>query len=309
MIPVLISKLSSMILLTLVGLLTVRIGLIKPEEGRAFSKMVVFVLQPCMIVRAFQIELTSERIFGFVSAMIFCFLIYFFWTVLSFLLKKPLKLNKVEEMTLIYSNVGNLVLPLISMVLGEEMVFYASAIQLPFNAFLWTHCNTVLSGEKRMDFKKIFLNSNLIAIYLGLFLMITGLRFPDVIDTAVSSLSSMVGPLSMIVIGMVIGQEDLKTVFLFKKGYLVSFLRLIVYPMLVLGILFLTGFLRIYPTLVPVFQVIFFALAAPPAAMVSQLALLYDENPGEAGRLNVLGTVLCGVTLPLVLSCFEFLFH
>ncbi len=135
--------------------------------------------------------------------------------------------------------------------------------------------------------------------------MLTNVRFPEIIGTAVTSLSSMVGPLSMFVIGMIIGQGDIRRLLTFKKGYLIVFLRLIFYPLSVMGILYVCGILKVFPALTPVFQVVFFALAAPPAAMVSQLALIYDEEPVEAGNLNVMGTILCAVTIPLVLFIFE----
>lgn len=297
-----------MILITLVGLFSVRAGIFKQSESRVFSTMVIYILQPCMIVNAFQIDLTRERINGFAAAIIFSFLVYFFWIFLSVFFRKLFKLNKVEEMTLIFSNVGNLILPLVQMVLGDDMVFYASAIQLPFNLFLWTYCVRVLSGENKVELKKVFLNSNVLAVFIGIFLMLANIRFPDVIGTAMSSLSAMVGPLSMLVIGMIIGQQDLRKLVTFKKGYLVVFLRLVVYPLTVMLILFVSGILKVLPFLVPVFQVTFFALSAPPAAMVSQLALIYDEEPVEAGNLNVIGTILCAVTIPAVLYIYERLF-
>ncbi len=308
MITLLISRLSSMILLTLLGIFTIRVGLFNDGDSKAFSKMVIYVLQPCLIARSFQVDLTKERVFGFFSAMVFSFLVMGIWMIISYALRKWAGFNRVEEMTLVYSNVGNLTLPLVQMVLGDEMVFYASAVQIPFNVFLWTHCVIVLSGEKKIDLKKIFMNSNVIAVFFGIFLMITGIRFPEVVDTAVSSLAAMVGPLSMMVIGMVIGHADLKKIFLFGKGYLIAFMQLLLYPLLAMGLLYLTGFLRIFPEMVPVFQALFFPIAAPPAAVVSQLALLYDEEPVEAGSLNVIGTVLCGLTIPIVLTCFQRLF-
>ena len=308
MISVLISKLSSMILITLAGLFAVRAGIFKNDDSKVFSRMVISILQPCMIVNAFQIDLTPERIHGFIAAEIFCFAVFIFWILLSVLFRKLFNLNKVEEMTLIFSNVGNLILPLVQMVLGDEMVFYASAIQLPFNLFLWTYCVMVISGQKKMEFRKVFLNSNVLAVFIGLLFMITGVHFPEVIDTAVTSVSSMVGPLSMFVIGMIIGQGNIRRILTFKKGYLIAFLRLLFYPLSVMGILYVSGILKIFPAYIPVFQVVFFALSAPPAAMVSQLALIYDEEPVEAGYLNVIGTILCAVTIPAVLYIYELLF-
>ena len=40
--------------------------------------------------------------------------------------------------------------------------------------------------------------------------------------------------------------------------------------------------------------------AAPCASMVSQFAQLYDKRPDWAGSINVLSTILCVITLPLM---------
>jgi len=58
----------------------------------------------------------------------------------------------------------------------------------------------------------------------------------------------------------------------------------------------------------PVLQVVFLALSAPPASTVSQLAVLYEHDAEEAGALNVLGTIACLVTLPLMAWVFEMIF-
>ena len=79
---------------------------------------------------------------------------YIFWIAALELLKKPLKLDAVDRCNLIYSNVGNLALPLINMILGSEYVFYASALQIPFNFLIWSHGNSIISGTKHLHFKK-----------------------------------------------------------------------------------------------------------------------------------------------------------
>ena len=48
-------------------------------------------------------------------------------------LVKPLGLDAIDRSTIIYANVGNLLLPLVSMALGDEMVFISSSFQIPFN--------------------------------------------------------------------------------------------------------------------------------------------------------------------------------
>ena len=44
--------------------------------------------------------------------------------------------------------------------------------------------------------------------------------------------------------------------------------------------------------------------AAPCASMVSQFAQLYDKRPDWAGSINVLSTILCVITLPLMAALY-----
>ena len=76
----------------------------------------------------------------------------------------------------------------------------------------------------------------------------------------------------------------------------------------VLALLCATGLLRRRPELIPVFQVAFMAMAAPPAATVSQLAIVYDNKPLEAGIYNIMGVLLCIITIPLMNSLYQTIF-
>ena len=305
---ILMSKLVSMMAMACLGILIVRVGLVSTEDSRAFSALTVYVLQPALIFSSFHLELTAQRRNGFFAAVAVSMLIYVFWILLTGLLKKPFRLDSVDRATLIYSNVGNLTLPVIAMTLSEEMVFYAAALQIPFNLFIWTHGSTVISGKSNYNFKKILLNSNVIAMFLGVLFMLSGLPLPDVVDTTLITLKNAVPSLSMIVVGMVIGRKSLKKLFSNGKAYLIVFGRLIVFPLAAMLLLYLSGFLRRFPEYVPVFQAVFMGLCAPPASTVSQLAVLYDEKPVEASVYNTVGMFLCILTIPLMNLLYEVLF-
>ena len=47
--------------------------------------------------------------------------------------------------------------------------------------------------------------------------------------------------------------------------------------------------------------------AAPCASMVSQFAQLYNKRPDWAGTVNVLSTILCVITLPLMAALYQLL--
>ena len=305
---VLMSKLMAMMVMVAVGYAAVKLHVVESRDSRTLSRLTVYILQPCLICRSVQIDLTPERLNGFLCALILGIVTYVFWIAALGMLKKPLRLDAVDRCNLIYSNVGNLALPLINMILGSEYVFYASALQIPFNLLIWTHGNSIISGERHLHFRKIIFNPNIIDLVTGILLVLLHIRLPDVIDTAMEGLGSMVGPSSMLVIGIVIAGSDLRRIITNKRAYGISLGRLIVMPASLLLLILASGILTRHPDLTPVFRVCFIALSTPPGATVSQLAVLYDKKAYESSVYSVLSMALCIVTMPLMLMVFQFLF-
>ncbi len=305
---ILFNKLAAMTLMALVGFALVRFKLLRQDDSRVISVLLVYVLQPCLIARAFQIDLTPERVHGFIYGTLFAAATILLSMILSRLFMKPLGLDAIDRSTIIYANVGNLLLPLVSMALGDEMVFYCSSFQIPFNLLLWTHCFSIIKGDKTVNLKKLMLNPNLIALYIGVFLLLTRFSIPPVIDVASKNFNDMVAASSMLLVGMIIAGINIKTVFTFKKAYLVAFGRLLVVPILSMFLLYATGFLTRHPELRPVFMVIVLGAGAPSASSIVQIAVLHDKNAAKAGIYNVMTTLLCVVTMPLIIFIYQMLF-
>ena len=305
---ILMSKLMAMMVMVIVGYAAVKLHVVESKDSVTLSRLTVYILQPCLICRSVQIDLTPERLTGFLCALILGISTYLIWIALLGLLKKPLRLDAVDRCSLIYSNVGNLALPLINMILGSEYVFYASALQIPFNLLIWTHGNSIISGERHLHLRKIVLNPNIIALITGLLLVLLRIRLPDVIDTAMEGIGNMVGPCSMLVIGIVITRSNLRRIFADKKAYAISLGRLLVMPASLLLLFTVTGIFTRRPELKPVFQVCFIAFCTPPGATVSQLAVLHNNKAYESSVYSVLSMALCIVTMPLMLIVFQTLF-
>lgn len=304
----LMGKLAAMMLMVVVGYASVKFHVTESGDSRVLSRLIVYILQPCLICRSFQIELTPERLSGFLCALGLGFATYFVWIAVLELLKKPLGLDAVDRCSMIFSNVGNLALPLINMILGSEYVFYASSLQVPFNLLIWTYGNSSISGERHLHLRRILLNPNMIAILAGLSMLALRVRLPDVLDTAMDGLGSMVGPCSMLVIGMVITTHDLKEVFKNRRAYAITLGRLIAMPASLLLLFWATGIFRAFPALIPVFQVCFIALCTPTASTVSQLSVLYNNKAYETSVYSLISMALCVLTMPLMLTVFQTLF-
>ena len=69
-----------------------------------------------------------------------------------------------------YTNSGNMIIPLITAMMGNDWVLYSSAFITVQLVLIWTHCRMMLCEDERFDIKKILLNINVIAIIVGILL-------------------------------------------------------------------------------------------------------------------------------------------
>ena len=56
----LMNRLVSMMLIVVIGYVAVKVGVLRDEDSRPLSSLTVYVLTPCLILNAYQIELTEE---------------------------------------------------------------------------------------------------------------------------------------------------------------------------------------------------------------------------------------------------------
>ena len=297
-----------LLLMAVTGYVSVKSGILKEEDCAPLSALCVYILMPCVIIKALQVDLTSERIRGFLISVVLVILIHLFWFLLTRIFRQLFHISGIEELTLIYSNSGNMIIPLVNTLFGEEYVFYACLYNAVQQLFIWTQGVSVMEGKKKIQWSRIFKNINVLSILAGLVLLFFQIRLPSVIRDTLSGLGSMVGPVSMIVVGMLIAKTDLPVVFRSSRAWLICTGRLLVYPLAVIMVIYISGYLRYFPDDVYLFQIALFAVAAPPAAIISQLAVMYDKDPVYAGICNVISVISCVVTMPFLLILFQMLF-
>ena len=297
----------AMFLTMAVGFGVVRAGLFKTEDSRIISNMVVYICNPCVVVHAFQIELTDDKIKGLMIAVGMSVIVHVILIVGSELLSYIIHFNSIEKASIIYTNAGYLVIPLVSAVLGEEWVFYTTAFILVQTILMWTHGVNLIGQEKNLNIRKILCNPNVIAMIIGIALFALEIRLPAVIDSCVSGFGYMIRPASMMVIGMVSGDVDLRGVFRQKRPYLICMIRLILFP-LIAAIAF-AGLERtgLHPDAEYILMIVLIATAAPAAAMVTQLAQIYEKDSRYASVINVMSVICCIITMPLMVLIYEIL--
>lgn len=298
-------QITVLFLMGLVGFLAVKAGKFKEEDSRIISNAVVYICSPCVIINAFQITFTPDKLKGLLLAGGAAALVHIILIGGGKLLSRPLHLNGIEKASVEYSNAGNLIVPLVLSVLGEEWVFYTTAYIIVQTVLIWTHGQSVIRQGQEKDYRKILLNPNIIAIAVGFILFATGIHLPSVVGQCISGLGDMIGPASMLVVGMIIGNVNLGWVFRQKRPYLICFIRLVLFPVITILIFALSGAERLHPDAEYILMVVLLATSAPVAVMVTQLAQIHGRDARYASVINVMSVIFCIVTMPLMVLLYE----
>lgn len=292
-------------LMVLFGFIAGKTGVINVESSAHISKLVLYIIAPCIVIDAFQMELTSEKILGCLMSLAAAVIFHAFLLLLGFLLRRFFGFNPIEETSVVYSNCGNLLIPIIGYVLGKEYVFYCCVFMSVQLVLIWTHGISLIAGREYRSFKKIILNPNILAIFAGLIIFLGQIRLPEIVSSAISRTGDCVGPLSMIVIGILIASADLKQVLGDKKTWMVSFIRLIICPGAALVVLGFMDISSLVPDAEKILYVSFLAFAAPSASTVSQLANVHDRHAIQAGSINIMTVLFCMVTMPVMTILYQ----
>lgn len=305
----LVSKILSLLVLVGAGVVLVKTKMLKKEDSVALSKISVFLLSPCVIVSSFSMKVDGKAGQSLLLCFFYAILANFLFLFLGTLLRKPLHLSPVEEMSMEYTNCGNFVLPIVASVLGEEYLLYVSAYITVYNLLVWTHGIHLFQGKaeqtkeersKENAFLKILFNPNILAILFGVFLFFTKISLPAPISLAISDLGKMIGPISMLITGIILGSMSFKKILSYRRIYMVTAFRLLFFPfiyLLLISVLSrIDGFLD-NPVL---FLVTFLSAMAPAAANVSQFAILYGKEEEYASCINIFTTLCTIFSVPIL---------
>ena len=300
----LMQQITELFLMIFMGYVIVKARLLKGEDSKVISKIVLYLIIPCVIINAFQVDYTSEKVQGLLlafaaSVMLQVLLLIIVWGA------GRMGLNEVEKASVYYSNAGNLIMPIVTFVLGQEWVLYGCVFMSVQIVFVWSHGKWVLSRQSKIDWKKILLNINLVAIFAGVFLFFTKIRLPQILNQTFGSVGSMIGPASMMVTGMLIAEMSLKDIFTNGRVYFITFLRLIAVPAVALLLLKVSGLVNGSPDGKKLLLIVFLAVITPSASTITQMCQVYGNDSQYASAINVMTTLFSIVTMPLMVLLFQ----
>lgn len=301
----LMEQIVELFIMILMGFIIVKAGIVKDEDSKVLSKIVLYLIIPCVIIKAFQVDYTSKTVNGLLLALAASVTLQIVLLGVISVMGRLFHLNEVEIASVYYSNSGNLIVPIVTFILGQEWVLYGCVFMSVQLIFLWTHCKKIISRESSYDWKKIVLNINMISIVVGVILFFTRIRLPLIINDTIGSVGNMIGPASMIVTGMLFAGMDLKKIFANRRLYFVSLLRMVVVPLIALLLIKLSHLAGISKDAPKIMLIVFLAVITPSASTVTQMCQVYGNDSKYASAINVITTLSAIVTMPVMVFLFE----
>lgn len=286
----------SLFLLMSVGFIFGRKGLLSPQTLSQMSRILLYIVTPCIMLSSFKAERTPEsqaELFATLAAMAGVYVLYMLLSGFLYPREGP-EHRGIMRFASIYGNTGFMGLPLIQSVMGDEAMMIAVVGLGVFNVASWTQGRVLMGGRGELSAKKLATNPGIIGFVGGLLLFFTGWRFPGPVDSAVSYLGNLNTPLAMVIVGGQMAQADLPGVLRTKKLYLVSAVKLLVLPALTAAVLLPFSLdSRIYIASV-------ILAGCPTAGATSLFAQSMGKDAAFGAQQTTLSTLLCVLTLPLM---------
>lgn len=123
---------------------------------------------------------------------------------------------------------------------------------------------------------------------------------PAPISLAISDLGKMIGPISMLITGIVLGSMSFKKILSYRRIYMVTAFRLLFFPFIYLLLISVLSRINGFLDNPVLFLVSFLSAMAPAAANVSQFAILYGKEEEYASCINIFTTLCTIISMPIL---------
>ena len=288
------------------------------------SRLLLYVINPCMIVSAFDAEFSAPKLKSLGLAVVVSLAFHLVMILLATLLFGLKKSRSVEDpdwaraclsiIGVVFTNSGFIGFPLINGVFGDEGVFYLMGYILVFNILLWTWGEWLMTGAVRP--LKIILNPNVLACSAGLAVFCAPFKMPYVVIEPLKMIGACNGAASMILLGLLFSsfggnrlqdQERAASVKAFAKPLARDIvLRLVLFPLILLAATLLA--LRLFSGVQEIqliMSVLFIASCCPVGMSVSSFAVVFKKDADYASLLVAISSAACVATIPLLVALLE----
>lgn len=282
--------------LMLAGYVLTKTKTLTADSRKHLANLLVNFVLPCNILVSFMIEFNRKILTDCLSIFLvsLCIQVILVVSCKYFYPKASKNQLPVLQYGTMVSNAGYMGNPIAQGLYGDLGLLYASVYLIPLRIVMWSVGVTCFTGNTGKGvLKKALSHPCIVAVFFGMFLMVTGIRFPAGIDQTLRYAGNANTALSMIIIGNILAEVKPAEI-LDKRAFWFCTVRLLLVPLIVFA-----G-CRLFNIDEIVKQVSVVLAGMPAAATTAILASSYDGDAHFAAKIIFLSTLLSMFSVPLL---------
>lgn len=296
---VIIESVVSLFIIILVGVFSSKKKIITDTINKGLVDLLIRVALPFMIISSFIYPYDDTIKANLIHTIYYSIGAYLVMIFVSYFLLRSIEKDKktVLHFSNVFVNTGYVGFPILYSIYGAEGVIYGSIFNMFFVILLWTYGIILFQGTyNKSELKSIVLNPSLIAVCLGIIIMIFGIQLPRALLSSIESIGNITGPLSMIIIGVILSKVKIKDYLKDWTIYYGVIIKLIIIP----AIIYFISSLVVTPS--KAINTVIIMSAMPASAMTSILAESFDKEKDYAAVIVSITTLLSLITVTVLLK-------
>lgn len=292
-----LGQVGKLLIFIAIGYILGHFNIVDKSHSKILSVILVYFVSPCTSIKSLSTGFTVEYIKNYYPMILVSIALLLLFIFIAFFLSKLFTKNRYERNVYHYSltvpNYGYMGYALAEGIFGAQGLLNMVVFCLFIGVYISSVAYVMLTNQK-FSFK-LFLKPVFMGLIIGIFFGLTQIPMPTIVTDVVNTAAACLSPLAMLLTGIVISEFKFKDLIMDKNAYIVSVLRLLVIPLIVL--LMLKPFFK--PDIVTT-AVLYHALPCGLNTIV--YAKSANENYILGAKFAVVSNVLSLITLPLILA-------
>lgn len=306
-----LEQMGVLFLLIAAGYVLVKVKILNASASKVLARLINNVFLPANILVTFTTYCNVQSLISqwpiILASGILLVALIIISIILSKVCTKDRYLRKIYTYALSFSNFAFMGYAVVGAVF-PQLDFAYKIFTLPFWIMIYAWGAPVLlmgndnEEDKILPIKsrvkqrvKSFINPLFISMIIGIILGLTELKLPKFLDTFIGMSSNCMSPCAMILTGITVSTISLKKTFTNWNVYLVSAIKLILYPALFFVVML------IFPGLDKTIVVCCMVMCAMPTGLNTiVIPSAYGKDTSFAGGLAIVSHLLSCITIPLV---------
>lgn len=298
-----LSQMAFLFSLIVIGFILTKSKIVTTDAAGILAKLENNLFIPALVLNTFVQNFTVERLQSawqvLLASIILLLVVIPLAIGVSKLMTKDQYIRNIYTYGLCFSNFGFMGNAVVSALFPDIFLEYLIfTLPLWMGIYLWGAPSLLMSDCSKQTLKsrlKSFTNPMFIAMLMGIILGLIGVNLPNWLNSVISSSANCMSPIAMLLTGITVANIDLVKTFKNGQIYLISLVRLLVFPLLFLVIFM---FLPLPETLR---TCAICSLAMPLGLNTIVIPSAYGKDTSAAAGMAIISHALSCITIPLVL--------